>query len=69
MNTQINNTQSNTDRDDIQTLARLAGLDSVMSRFPEDVMIAAHTALKIRASFILPFDNTAEIWPVMQVKS
>jgi hypothetical protein len=25
--------------------------------------------LKVRASFHLPIDNAAEVWPVMQVKS
>lgn len=54
---------------DIQTLARLAGLERAMTNFPEDVVTAARTALKIRTSFSLPADNTAEVWPVMQVKS
>ena len=54
---------------DIQTLARLAGLERALARFPEDVTTAAKTALNIRASFQPPTDNTAEVWPVMQVKS
>ena len=69
MNTKISNTNSNSESDDIQTLARLAGLERAMLRFPEDVNTAARTALKIRASLSLPIDNTAETWPVMQVKS
>ena len=69
MNTNISNTNSNSESDDIQTLARLAGLERAMLRFPEDVNTAARTALKVRASLTLPIDNTAEVWPVMQVKS
>lgn len=64
---------SNAGRDseasDIQTLARLAGLEQTLKRFPDDVTTAARTALKIRASFQAPLVNTAEVWPVMQVKS
>jgi len=59
----------NTEHADIQTLARLAGLEQTLERFPEDVQTAARTALTIRASFKSPPDNTAELWPVMQVKS
>lgn len=55
--------------DDIQMLARLAGLEGALARFPEDVSTAAKTALNIRAAFQAPSDNTAELWPVMQVKS
>ncbi len=55
--------------DDIQMLARLAGLEGALAKFPEDVVTAARTALNIRASFQAPIDNTAELWPVMQVKS
>ncbi len=55
--------------EDIQMLARLAGLEGALSRFPEDVSTAARTALNIRAAFQAPSDNTAELWPVMQVKS
>ncbi len=69
MNTTISKTNSNSESDDIQTLARLAGLERAMLRFPEDVNTAAQTALKVRASLNLPIDNTAEVWPVMQVKS
>lgn len=54
---------------DIQTLARLAGLERALERFPDDLQTAARTALKVRASFQAPSDNTAEVWPVMQVKS
>jgi hypothetical protein len=50
-------------------LARLAGLEGALARFPEDVTTAAKTALNIRAAFQAPLDNTAELWPVMQVKS
>jgi len=57
------------DSDQILTLAKLAGLERALEHFPEDVMTAARTALKIRASFQAPADNTAEVWPVMQVKS
>jgi hypothetical protein len=53
---------------DIETLARLAGLERALELFQEDVQTAARTALKVRASFQLPADNTAEVWPVMQVK-
>lgn len=53
---------------DIETLARLAGLERAMTHFPDDVATAARTALKIRASFTSPADNTTEVWPVMQVK-
>lgn len=69
MQTKINNTHSNTESDDILTLARLAGLERAILHFPEDVNTAARTALKIRSSLNLPQDNTAEAWPVMQVKS
>ncbi|MFY9347109.1 MAG: hypothetical protein WAO93_05105 [Orrella sp.] len=54
---------------DIQTLARLAGLERALERFPDDLQTAARTALKVRASFQASSDNTAEVWPVMQVKS
>jgi hypothetical protein len=54
---------------DIQTLARMAGLERALERFPDDLQIAARTALKVRASFQAPSDNTAEVWPVMRVKS
>jgi hypothetical protein len=69
VNTKISNTNANSESDDIQTLSRLAGLERAMLRFPEDVNTAARTALKIRATLNLPIDNTAEAWPVMQVKS
>ena len=72
MNTKINHSnasENESESADIQTLARLAGLDRAMSHFSEDIIVAARTALKIRASFNLPADNTAEVWPVMQVKS
>lgn len=55
--------------EDIQMLARLAGLEGALARFPEDVVTAARTALNIRAAFQAPSDNTAELWPVMKVKS
>lgn len=55
--------------EDIQMLARIAGLEGALARFPEDVVTAARTALNIRAAFQAPSDNTAELWPVMQVKS
>jgi hypothetical protein len=54
---------------DIQMLARIAGLEGALAKFPEDVVTAARTALNIRAAFQAPIDNTAELWPVMQVKS
>ncbi len=54
---------------DIQTLARLAGLERALERFPDDLQTAARTALKVRASSQASSDNTAELWPVMQVKS
>jgi hypothetical protein len=54
---------------DMLTLARLAGLDRALEHFPDDVATAARTALNIRASFQAPADNTAEVWPVMQVKT
>lgn len=60
---------SDADAADITTLAKLAGLERALTRFPDDVTTAAKTALKIRASFQVPADNTAELWPVMQVKS
>ena len=69
MNTKISNTNLNSESEEIETLARLAGLERAISHFPEDVNTAARTALKIRASFKLPIDNTVEVWPVMQVKS
>lgn len=63
------NTASVRQDEDIQTLARLAGLEGALERFPEDVVTAAKTALNIRAAFQAPSVNTAELWPVMQVKS
>ncbi|MCM0034644.1 MAG: hypothetical protein NBV66_02525 [Burkholderiaceae bacterium] len=63
------NTASVRQAEDIQMLARLAGLEGALARFPEDVVTAAKTALNIRAAFQAPVDNTAELWPVMQVKS
>lgn len=54
---------------DIQMLARLAGLEGALASFPDDVATAARTALNIRAAFKAPSNNTAELWPVMQVKS
>lgn len=56
------------DHADLLALAKLAGLDRALERFPDDVGTAARTALNIRASFRAPIDNTAELWPVMQVK-
>jgi alpha-D-ribose 1-methylphosphonate 5-triphosphate diphosphatase PhnM len=55
--------------DGIEMLAKIAGLEGALARFPEDVVTAAKTALNIRAAFQAPLDNTAELWPVMQVKS
>jgi hypothetical protein len=63
------NTSALSQDDDIHTLARIAGLEGALARFPEDVFTAARTALNIRAAFQAPIDNTAELWPVMQVKS
>jgi len=63
------NTASVSQDKDIQMLARLAGLEGALARFPEDVATAAKTALNIRAVFQSPLDNTTELWPVMQVKS
>jgi hypothetical protein len=57
------------DSDQILTLAKLAGLERALEHFPDDVMTAAQTALKIRSSFQAPVNNTAEVWPVMKVKS
>lgn len=54
---------------DIETLARLAGLALALERFPDDVHTAARTALNVRRAFQPASDNTAELWPVMQVKS
>jgi len=54
---------------DIQTLARLEGLDRAYQQFPEDVQTAARVAFKVRNSLQVSADNTAEIWPVMQVKA
>jgi hypothetical protein len=65
----LSNTASVRQDEDIQMLARLAGLEVALARFPEDVATAARTALNIRAAFQAPIDNTAELWPVMQVKS
>lgn len=63
------NTASVRQDEDIQMLARLAGLEGAMERFPDDVVTAAKTALNIRAAFQAPSDNTADLWPLMQVKS
>jgi|GEM_PF-6892671 len=54
---------------DIQTLARLEGLDRALLHFPEDVKTAARVAFNVRATLQASEDNTTEIWPVMQVKS
>lgn len=69
MHPAANGFDANQEALDIQTLSRLEGLDRAYQQFPEDVLTAARVAFKVRASLQVSVDNTAEIWPVMQVKS
>jgi len=52
------------DKATVELLARRAGLDNALKRFPEDVLAAASAAVvKLSA----PADPRAEPWPPMRV--
>jgi hypothetical protein len=55
--------------DEVEALARAAGLDKAVRDFPEDVVAAAGAAEKARNDFSAPADPTAEPWPPMRMKS
>ena len=52
------------DKATVELLARRAGLDKALKRFPEDVLAAASAAV---AKLSAPADPRAEPWPPMRV--
>ncbi len=53
----------------IEMLARQAGLDQALARFPDDVAAAAEQARQAAAKLSAPADPRAEPWPPMRVES
>jgi hypothetical protein len=54
------------DRAIIELLARRAGLDKALAKFPEDVTAAAEQASSSVAKMKVPTDPRAEPWPPMR---
>jgi hypothetical protein len=52
---------------EIKALAMAAGLSVVLSEFPNDVAVAAASAVAATKALKLPADPLAEPWPPMQV--
>jgi hypothetical protein len=50
----------------IELLARRAGLDKALAKFPEDVTAAAEQASSSVAKMKVPTDPRAEPWPPMR---
>jgi thiamine pyrophosphate-dependent acetolactate synthase large subunit-like protein len=50
----------------IVALAKAAGLDKALARFPDDVKAAAEQALNNAHSVQIPTDPAAEPWPPMR---
>ena len=55
------------DKATVELLARRAGLDNALKRFPEDVLAAAEQASAAAAKLRAPADPRAEPWPPMRV--
>jgi len=53
---------------DVDTLARAAGLDKALKKFPEDVALAAQSAASARSAAGELDQVAAEPWPPMQVR-
>jgi len=51
----------------VELLARRAGLDKALERFPEDVRAAAEQASSAVTKLRAPADPRAEPWPPMRV--
>jgi len=56
-------------REELLALARRAGLDIAVEKFPDDVIVAAESAAKARSAYSLPDDPVAEPWPPMRAES
>ena len=54
------------DRELIERLARAAGLDEALKRFPDDVAVAAEQAMGNRDAIDYPTDPATEPWPPMR---
>jgi hypothetical protein len=54
------------DKATVELLARRAGLDKALERFPEDVLAAAEQANAAAAKLKAPTDPRAEPWPPMR---
>jgi hypothetical protein len=53
----------------VELLARRAGLDKALAKFPEDVAAAAEQASSSVAKMKAPADPRAEPWPPMRTGS
>ncbi len=51
----------------IAALARAAGLDKALAQFPDDVRVAAASAVGNADAIRIPTDPAAEPWPAMDV--
>lgn len=49
--------------------ARLAGLGKMVEQFPDDVIAAAATIAKLRATIPALNDVTTDAWPPMRIRS
>jgi hypothetical protein len=56
------------DKELIASLARAAGLDKALAKFPDDVETAARQAFGNAGGFTAPTDPAAEPWPPMRVE-
>jgi hypothetical protein len=57
------------DEELVAALARAAGLDKALARFPADVALAAEQALGNQGGIRYPTDPAAEPWPPMRAGS
>ena len=53
-------------QEELLALARRAGLDTAVEKFPEDVLAAADAAAKARSAYAPPDNPAAEPWPPMR---
>ena len=52
----------------IESILRTAGLIDAAHQFPDDMLAAAQTAARVRATLPPPTDNAQEPWPPMRVR-
>lgn len=53
---------------EIETMARAAGLDTALARFKDDLLAAARTVDELRGAVAMPVTPADEPWPAMRTE-